>query len=100
MSDKLAETAEPRTDAEPDAVVPDGAAVEEEAEGYYIDLIADELALARAQIASGLSGIAEAVLVRRVAQLQAQGSGALDELDVARGLLAEALWRQGRAVAA
>jgi hypothetical protein len=100
MSDKLTETAEPRTDAEPGAVVPDGAAVEEEAEGYYIDLIADELALARAQIASGLSGIAEAVLVRRVAQLQAQGSGALDELDVARGLLAEALWRQGRAVAA
>jgi hypothetical protein len=100
MSDKLAETAEPRMDAEPGAAVPDGAAVEEEAEGYYIDLIADELALARAQIASGLSGIAEAVLVRRVAQLQAQGSGALDELDVARGLLAEALWRQGRAVAA
>jgi hypothetical protein len=70
------------------------------AEPYYIDLIADELALAGSQIASGLSGIAEAVLVRRIARLQASGTAALDELDVARGLLAEALWRQGRPIAA
>ena len=68
--------------------------------GYEIDLMPDELALARTQIASGLSGIAEAVLVRRVAILQSQGTAALDELDAARSLLAEALWRQGRPVAA
>jgi hypothetical protein len=69
-------------------------------DGWYVDLMADELALARAQMASGLLGLAEAVLVRRVAQLNAQGGAALDELDVARGLLAEALWRQGRPIAA
>jgi len=68
--------------------------------GWYIDLMPDELALAHSQMASGLLGLAEAVLVRRVAQLQAQGGVALDELDVARALLAEALWRQGRPIAA
>src|SRR5205807_5210641 len=67
---------------------------------YYLDLVADELSLARAQIASGLSALAEAVLVRRIAQLHAQGDVALDELDAARALLAEALWRQGRPIAA
>ena len=61
---------------------------------YYLDLVADELSLARAQMASGLSPLAEAVLVRRIAQLHAQGDVALDELDAARALLAEALWRQ------
>ena len=67
---------------------------------YYLDLVADELSLARAQLASGLSPLAEAVLVRRIAQLHAQGDVALDELDAARALLAEALWRQGRPIAA
>src|SRR5207237_3916342 len=67
---------------------------------YYVDLVTDELSLARAQLSSGLSGLAEAVLVRRVAQLHAQGDVALDELDAARALLAEALWRQGRPIAA
>jgi hypothetical protein len=67
---------------------------------YYLDLVADELSLARAQVASGLSALAEAVLVRRIAQLHAQGDVALDELDAARALLAEALWRQGRPIAA
>ena len=67
---------------------------------YYLDLVADELSLARGQIASGLSALAEAVLVRRIAQLRAQGDVALDELDAARALLAEALWRQGRPIAA
>src|SRR6185437_13762566 len=67
---------------------------------YYLDLVADELSLARAQMASGLSPLAEAVLVRRIAQLHAQGDVALDELDAARALLAEALWRQGRPIAA
>src|SRR5205814_1969174 len=52
-----------------------------EADGAYtIDLMADELALARAQIASGLSMMAEAVLVRRIGVLQGLGTAALDEL--------------------
>lgn len=67
---------------------------------YLVDLVPDELALARAQLDSGIPGAAEAVLVRRIAVLGAQGQPALDELDVARGLLAEALWRQGRPIAA
>ena len=71
-----------------------------EGEVYYVDLVADELSLARAQLSSGLSALAEAVLVRRVAQLHSQGEVALDELDAARALLAEALWRQGRPIAA
>ncbi|HEX2193728.1 MAG TPA: hypothetical protein VHK63_02055 [Candidatus Limnocylindria bacterium] len=66
----------------------------------YIDLIPDELALARAQLASGLPGQAEGVLRRHVARLEAGGRGAAEELDAARALLAEALWRQGRPLAA
>jgi hypothetical protein len=71
-----------------------------ENEPYTIDLMSDELALARAQIASGLSPMAEAVLVRRIGILQSQGPTAFDELDAARALLAETLWRQGRSIAA
>jgi hypothetical protein len=67
---------------------------------YFVDLVADELSLARSQLSSGLAPLAEAVLVRRIAQLHSQGDAALDELDAARALLAEALWRQGRPVAA
>lgn len=66
----------------------------------FVDLIPDELALARAQLASGLPGVAEGVLRRHVARLETAGRAALDELDVAKGLLAEALWRQGRPLAA
>jgi hypothetical protein len=67
---------------------------------YYVDLVQDEQALARAQIDSGLPSTAEAALLRRIARLVAQGTPALEELDAARALLAEALWRQGRPVAA
>ncbi len=67
---------------------------------YYVDLVPDELALARAQIDSGIAATAEAVLLRRIARLAAQGAPALDELDAARALLAEAVWRQGRPAAA
>jgi len=74
-----------------------GAATPEE---YVIDLIPDELALARTQLASGLAGLSEAVVQRRIARLETQERGAPEELDVARALLAEALWRQGRALAA
>ena len=65
-----------------------------------VDLIPDELALARAQLGSGLYGLAEGVLLRLIAGLEAAGKGGLEELDGARALLAEALWRQGRPLAA
>ncbi|HEX5396589.1 MAG TPA: hypothetical protein VFX74_05790 [Candidatus Limnocylindria bacterium] len=70
------------------------------ADEYVIDLIPDDLALARSQIASGLAPLAEATLRRRIARLELEGPGAMDEIDVARGLLAEALWRQQRPRAA
>jgi hypothetical protein len=68
--------------------------------GSAVDLLPDDLALARAQLASGLATLAEAVLMRHIARIEVTGRGALDELDAARSLLAEALWRQGRAIAA
>jgi hypothetical protein len=64
----------------------------------FVDLIPDELSLARAQLASGLLGMAEGGLRRHVARLDAGGRGA-EELDAARALLAEVLWRQGRPLA-
>jgi hypothetical protein len=68
--------------------------------GSAVDLLPDDLALARAQLSSGLATLAEAVLMRHIARIEVSGRGALDELDAARSLLAEALWRQGRAIAA
>lgn len=65
-----------------------------------IDLLPDDLALARAQLGSGLYGLAEGVLLRLIAGLEAAGKGGLEELDGARALLAESLWRQGRPLAA
>jgi hypothetical protein len=65
----------------------------------FIDLIPDELSLARSQLASGLLGMAEGVLRRHIARLEAGGRGAMEELDAARAMLAEALWRQGRPLA-
>ena len=65
-------------------------------EEVYVDLIPDELSLARAQLSSGLAGQAEGVLRRHIARLEAGGRGAAEELDAARAMLAEALWRQGR----
>jgi hypothetical protein len=69
-------------------------------EVVYVDLIPDDMALARAQLASGLPGLAEGVLRRYIGRLEAGGRGAAEQLDVARGMLAEALWRQGRPLAA
>src|SRR6266540_2156905 len=83
------ETREPREAREPS-----------EPEVTYVDLLPDELSLARAQLASGLPGLAEGVLRRHIARLDASGRGGLDELDAARALLAEALWRQARPMAA
>lgn len=65
-----------------------------------IDVVPDDLALARAQIDSGLPGLAEGTLTRRIAWLEAGGLSAADELDAARVTLAEALWRQQRPMAA
>ncbi|HET8776622.1 MAG TPA: hypothetical protein VFN76_03070 [Candidatus Limnocylindria bacterium] len=66
---------------------------------HLIDLVADELGLARAQIDAGLASLAEGTLRRRLARIEADG-GADDEADALRLLLAEALWRQGRSTSA
>ena len=65
-----------------------------------IDLVRDELALARAQIDAGLLGLAEGTVRRRLAYLEADGVSADDETDALRLLLAETLWRQGRPTSA
>ena len=56
-----------------------------------VDLIPDDLSLARAQLAAGLTGQAEGSLRRHIARLDADGDNgrSLDELDAARALLAE-----------
>lgn len=66
----------------------------------FVDLLPDELSLARAHLASGLSVLAEGVLRRHIARLEASGRTSLEEVDAARSLLAECLWRQGRPHAA
>lgn len=93
----------------PDAVeaVADQAAVEappeapiaEDADGV-IDLVPDELTLARAQLAAGLPALAEGTARRRIAVREADGTSGDEELDLLRVLLAESLWRQGRLVGA
>ena len=45
-----------------------------------VDLLPDQLALARSQIGSGLYGLAEGVLLRLIAGLEAAGKGGLEEL--------------------
>jgi hypothetical protein len=71
-----------------------------EPEPQVIDVISDELGLARAQIDAGLVLIAEGTVRRRLAHLEADGISSDDESDALRLLLAEALWRQGRPAAA
>ena len=63
-----------------------------------IDLVPDQLALARAQMDAGQYGVVEGTLRRRIATLEATGRNP-EELDAARALLAEALWRSGRPAA-
>ncbi len=65
-----------------------------------IDLIADELALARAQLDAGQPALAEGTVRRRMAHLEADGADANEETDALRVQLAESLWRQGRPLAA
>ena len=90
-------------EAEPVAAVPappDAAPPADEADVHTIDLVSDELALARAQLDSGQPALAEGTVRHRIAVREADGSAADEELDALRVLLAEALWRQGRLVAA
>jgi hypothetical protein len=71
------------------------------ADDHVIDVIADELGLARAQLDAGLPGQAEGTVRRRLALLEADGGdGAADELDALHLLLAETLWRQQRPISA
>jgi hypothetical protein len=78
----------------------DEAPREDEGAVQLIDLVADELTLARAQLDAGQPALAEGTVLRRLAWLEADGAGAADEADALRALLAEALWRQGRWLAA
>ena len=74
---------------------------DEQPDEHVIDVIADELGLARAQLDAGLTGLAEGTVRRRLARLEADGAeSADDELDALHLLLAETLWRQQRHVAA
>jgi hypothetical protein len=67
---------------------------------HVIDVIRDELGLARAQIDAGLILLAEGTVRRRLAHLEADGVTADDETDALRLILAETLWREGRPTAA
>jgi Tetratricopeptide repeat len=67
---------------------------------HTVDLVSDELGLARAQLDAGLPGLAEGTVRRRAAFLEADGGETAPELDALRVLLAEALWRQGRPIGA
>jgi hypothetical protein len=69
-------------------------------EEVFVDLLPDELSLARAQLESGQPTLAEGVLRRHIARLEAAGRASPAEVDAARSLLAQALWRQGRPHAA
>ena len=69
-------------------------------EPHVVDLVPDELALARAQLDAGLAPLAEGTVRRRLARLEADAVGGDEEPDALRALLAEALWRQGRVIGA
>lgn len=90
------QTAEPQT-AEPEPEVAERETVEPDDGGrHVIDLVPDEMALARGQLDAGLASLAEGTVRRRLARLEADGTVGPDEPDALRVLLAEALWRQGR----
>jgi hypothetical protein len=63
---------------------------------HTIDLVSDELRLARAQLDAGIPALAEGTVRHRIAVREADGTTGDDEVDALRVLLAEALWRQGR----
>ena len=82
---------------EPDEAPTDDAPAHD---AHVVDVIGDELGLARAQIDAGLIALAEGTVRRRLAVLEADGVVADDETDALRLLVAEALWRMGRPAAA
>jgi hypothetical protein len=91
------------TDPKPEPVqdIPsEPATVVEEDAVHVVDLVSDELALARAQLDAGQPGLAEGTVRHRIAVRESDGTTGDDELDALRVLLAEALWRQGRLVGA
>lgn len=85
-----------------DEVVPveEVAKVEVADEVHTVDLVSDELRLARAQLDAGQPALSEGTVRRRIAVRESDGTTGDDELDALRVLLAEALWRQGRLVGA
>lgn len=87
------------SDAEPEVPVeePDTAGGDEV---QLVDLVSDELTLARGQLDAGQPALAEGTALRRMAWLEADGASPNDETDALRVLLAEALWRQGRTAGA
>jgi hypothetical protein len=101
-----APAAEPEPEPEPEAVAeaqaaePEPEPAPEADDVHVIDLLRDELALARAQVDAGLLGLAEGTVRRRLAHLEADGVTSDDETDALRLLLAETLWRQGRTTSA
>ena len=96
MSADPDEVVEERPQDEPEAATEPP----EEVDDHVIDLLSDELTLARAQLDAGLPALAEGTLRTRIAYREADGPVADDELDALRALLAECLWRQGRLVSA
>ncbi len=86
-----------RTSVDSDQAVEDA---DEDEDRHVIDLVPDVLALARSQLDAGLHGMAEGTVRRRLARLEADAVAEAVEPDALRVLLAEALWRQGRVVAA
>jgi tetratricopeptide (TPR) repeat protein len=87
-------------DATPEPEIEDEAAQVPEVDDHVIDLLPDELTLARAQLDAGQPALAEGTLRSRIAYREAEGPVADEELDALRALLAESLWRQGRLVSA
>ena len=77
-----------------------GSGTDEALEEHVVDIVRDELTLARAQLDAGLATLAEGTLRRRIAYREAESGSVDDEVDALRALLAEALWRQGRPIAA
>ena len=92
--------AEVPSDEPPPAPVQADEVEEQVGDDHVIDLLPDELTLARAQLDAGQPALAEGTLRNRIAFREADGPVADDELDALRALLAESLWRQGRLVSA
>ena len=104
-ADRKKAVAKARPADDPDAIPEPPAQDEPEptatvSDDHVIDLLSDELTLARAQLDAGQPALAEGTLRSRIAYREAEGPVADDELDALRALLAESLWRQGRLVSA